>query len=40
MEADFEGARNYVRDDLTFDVDGKLNAFETTIRVLRVPEVS
>ncbi|KAI9604596.1 hypothetical protein KEM48_002349 [Puccinia striiformis f. sp. tritici PST-130] len=34
MKEDYERARSYVEKDLTFEVDGFLNAFETTIRIL------
>ncbi|KAI9602831.1 hypothetical protein H4Q26_002136 [Puccinia striiformis f. sp. tritici PST-130] len=34
MKEDYGRARRYVEKDLTFEVDGYLNAFETTIRIL------
>ncbi|WAQ87626.1 hypothetical protein PtA15_8A531 [Puccinia triticina] len=34
MEEDYQRARQYIERDLSFDVDGDLNAFETTIRIL------
>ncbi|KNZ56385.1 hypothetical protein VP01_2416g6 [Puccinia sorghi] len=34
MEEEYQRARKYVENDLSFDVDGDLNAFETTIRIL------
>ncbi|KAA1103445.1 mannosyl-oligosaccharide alpha-1,2-mannosidase [Puccinia graminis f. sp. tritici] len=34
MDEEYQRARKYVERDLSFDVDGDLNAFETTIRIL------
>jgi len=34
MEEEYQRARKYDENDLSFDVDGNLNAFETTIRIL------
>ncbi|OAV90026.1 hypothetical protein PTTG_28447, partial [Puccinia triticina 1-1 BBBD Race 1] len=34
MEEDYQRVRQYIKRDLSFDVDGDLNAFETTIRIL------
>ena len=34
MEEDYMDARNWIRDELSWDVDGRLNVFETTIRIL------
>lgn len=34
MEEDYLDARNWIRDELSWDVNGRLNVFETTIRVL------
>lgn len=34
LDAQYERARDWVRDELTFDVKGKVNGFETIIRIL------
>jgi hypothetical protein len=34
MDEEYQRTRKYIENDLSFDVDGDLNAFETTIRVL------
>ncbi|KAI1311608.1 mannosyl-oligosaccharide alpha-1,2-mannosidase [Mortierella claussenii] len=34
LEAEFQEAKDWVRDELDFDQDGEVNLFETTIRVL------
>lgn len=34
LKDEYVNARNWIRDDLTWDIDGRLNVFETTIRVM------
>ena len=34
MDEEYQRTRKYIENNLSFDVDGDLNAFETTIRVL------